>query len=53
MPLLEGHDSKTISHNIRELKINRETGEERPLKQRIAIAMSEARKSKRKAKKNG
>lgn len=45
MPLLQGHDSKTVSANIRELV---KTG--RPQKQAIAIAMSEARRSKKKAK---
>lgn len=41
MPLLEGSDKATISANIREL---RHSG--RPLKQAIAIALKEARKSK-------
>lgn len=47
MPLLEGHDAKTVSANIRELV---KSG--RPQKQAIAIAMSEARKSKKKSKRS-
>ena len=43
MPLKKGSSRKTISANIREL---RKSG--RPQKQAIAIALSEARRSKRK-----
>lgn len=46
MPLKEGHDTKTISSNIRELM---KTGKY-PQKQAVAIAFSEARRSKKKAK---
>jgi hypothetical protein len=44
-PLKKGGSRKTISSNIREL---RKSG--RPQKQAIAIALSEARRSKRKKK---
>lgn len=43
MPLKEGSSNKTISKNIEELK---KAGH--PIKQAIAIALEEARKSKRK-----
>lgn len=46
MPLAKGSSQKTISKNIR--KLMREGG--RPRKQVIAIALSTARKGKRKAK---
>jgi hypothetical protein len=46
MPLAKGSGRKTISKNIR--KLMREGG--RPRKQIIAIALSTARKGKRKAK---
>ena len=46
MPLAKGSSQKTISKNIR--KLMREGG--RPRKQVIAIALSTARKSKRKGK---
>ena len=42
MPLIQGHDPKTIHANIRELV---KSG--RPTKQAVAIAYSEARKSKK------
>jgi pyrimidine operon attenuation protein/uracil phosphoribosyltransferase len=45
MPLIEGHDAKTVSANIKELM---KSG--RPQKQAIAIAMDEARRSKKKTK---
>lgn len=45
MPLKKGSSRKTISSNIREL---RKSG--RPQKQAIAIALSEARRSKRRKK---
>jgi len=46
MPLAKGKSQKTISKNIR--KLMKEDG--RPRKQIIAIALSTARKGKRKAK---
>jgi hypothetical protein len=46
MPLKKGKSKKVISENIREL---RHSG--RPEKQSIAIAFSEARRGKKKAKK--
>jgi len=46
MPLAKGKSQKTISKNIR--KLMKEGG--RPRKQIIAIALSTARKGKRKAK---
>jgi hypothetical protein len=46
MPLAKGYGRKTIAKNIR--KLMREGG--RPRKQIIAIALSTARKGKRKAK---
>lgn len=46
MPLAKGSSQKTISKNIR--KLMREGG--RPRKQVVAIALSTARKSKRKGK---
>lgn len=43
MPLKKGSSSSVINYNIRELK---ESG--KPTKQAVAIALSEARKSKKK-----
>lgn len=56
MPLKKGSSKKTISSNIRELyKDNKKTGKAkgaggkaRPRKQIIAIALSQAKRSKRK-----
>ena len=47
MPLKKGSSSKTISKNISELERSRSAaGKSRTHKQNIAIALSEARKSK-------
>jgi hypothetical protein len=46
MPLKRGSSRKTVSDNIREL---RKSG--RPQKQSVAIALNEARRTKRKGKK--
>ncbi len=43
MPLLPGKSN--VGANIKELKINSRTGKERPMRQRIAIALSEARRT--------
>jgi len=43
MPLLPGR--KNIGRNIEELAVNRKTGKPRPLAQRRAIALKEARKT--------
>lgn len=43
MPIKKGNSSKTVSRNIEELK-----NSGHPLKQSIAIALEEARKSKKK-----
>jgi len=47
MPLKKGNSKKTISSNIKEL---RQSNPDRALKQDVAIAFSEARKSKTKMK---
>lgn len=43
LPLKPGRAN--IGHNIKELAINSKTGERRPMKQRIAIALDEARRT--------
>lgn len=49
MPLKPGKSRKTISENISELEHSQtKAGKKRTHKQNIAIALSEARKSKRK-----
>lgn len=44
MPLQQGYSRQTVSHNI-----SKEIASGRPHKQAIAIALSEARKAKKKA----
>ncbi len=43
MPLLPGKSA--IGRNIEELAVNSKTGKPRPMKQRVAIALDEARRT--------